>query len=176
MMTSHLPLTTFTFNDLPLTTYPLPLKQGTALFPPYIAPFHPTFLSINIKIYPPTKPLFHVLKNLKINLLHTPHKVQWLPKHLIKIVWAGEWSREAARDCRQTNILRGCLPANPPASRPLINEIIIKKKPKKRRHANILKAYPPENLPTLWAGDRSTLNRVFLRRAFMPFFASHTYT
>ena len=110
------------------------------------------------------------------NLLHTPRKVQWLPKHLIKIVWAGEWSREAARDCRQTNILRGCLPANPPASRPLINEIIIKKKPKKRRHANILKAYPPENLPTLWAGDRSTLNRVFLRRAFMPFFASHTYT
>ena len=77
MMTSHLPITTFTFNDLPLTTYPLPLKQGTALFPPYIAPFHPTFLSINIKIYPPTKPLFHVLKNLKIIIISYTHLAQF---------------------------------------------------------------------------------------------------
>ena len=73
MMTSHLPLTTFTFNDLPRTTYPLPLTQGTALFPPYIAPFHPTFLSININIYPPTKPLFHVLKNLKVIIISYTH-------------------------------------------------------------------------------------------------------
>ena len=73
MMTSHLPITTFTFNDLPRTTYPLPLTQGTALFPPYIAPFHPTFPSININIYPPTKPLFHVLKNLKVIIISYTH-------------------------------------------------------------------------------------------------------
>ena len=149
--TYQLPLSLSMTSHVPLT---LPLTQGTALFPPYIAPFHPTFLSINIKIptYQAFIPCAEQFKGYH-NLLHTPRKVQWLPKHLIKIVWAGEWSREAARDCRQTNILRGCLPANPPASRPLINEIIIKKKPKKKTACQYLKSLParkPANSVGRW--------------------------